>query len=263
MVAPAWRRYGQRTWAWLLVKIVLGTVVCSLLAPFAVSVGRDFVKVLPALASQQQGVADPVVMGTFVHGLLEFYGFFFVLVFSLKVFSTLLNDFVLPFYALEPMSVGTAVRRGLAVMMADPLQVLGYLVMKPILAIAGFVMVEIASLVCLIPVGLVFGVIAFLAFLMLHAVAGAFAHLLLVAGALLLYILFYVVFLGAVIGLFGYLLNLLSAYGIYFLGGRYPMLGNLLQPEGTKYTYAPPPSAPPPDEDEDGGPSLPMDPALA
>ncbi len=33
MVAPAWRRYGQRTWAWLLMKMVVGTVVCSLLAP--------------------------------------------------------------------------------------------------------------------------------------------------------------------------------------------------------------------------------------
>ncbi len=65
------------------------------------------------------------------------------------------------------------------------------------------------------------------------------------------------------VGTLGYLLALFEAYGIYFLGGRYPLLGNLLEPE-TSYSYTPPPVFPSEDEgDDDDGPPLPMDPAVA
>jgi hypothetical protein len=63
------------------------------------------------------------------------------------------------------------------------------------------------------------------------------------------------------VAMFGYLLQVLDAYAIFFLAGRYPLLGDLLEP-GPDHPFTPPPSYPSSDE-EDGGPPLPMDPALA
>jgi hypothetical protein len=88
--------------------------------------------------------------------------------------------------------------------------------------------------------------------------------LLLVAGGIVVYGGFIVAVFYLSVGSFGYLLTLLEAYGIYFLGGRYPLLGDLLQP-GIDRPFTPPPPFPSEDErrDDDGGPPMPMDPAVA
>ncbi len=53
---------------------------------------------------------------------------------SSKLFEHVLNDFVSAVSALENVSLGGWFGRGWAVMLRDPLAVLVYLVMKPILA---------------------------------------------------------------------------------------------------------------------------------
>jgi hypothetical protein len=115
----------------------------------------------------------------------------------------------------------------------------------------------------MIPVVLIFGVLAFLGWLILHA-AGAAGVVLMVAGAVVLGLSFFVVVFWAAILSTGYLLLLLDAYAIYFLGGRYPMLGNLLEP-GPGGPFTPPPVFPSEEERKDagGGPPMPMNPAVA
>jgi hypothetical protein len=57
---------------------------------------------------------------------------------------------------------------------------------------------------------------------------------------------------------------LLNAYAIYFLGGRYPLLGSMLEP-GPGHPFTPPPVFPSAEErkDHDDGPPMPMNPAVA
>ena len=88
--------------------------------------------------------------------------------------------------------------------------------------------------------------------------------MLLVCLAVLFYIAFMVWSIYTSIGTIGYVLTWLTAYGIYFLGGRYPLLGNILDP-GIGAPFTPPPVYPSDDErrDDDGGPPMPMNPAVA
>jgi hypothetical protein len=93
---------------------------------------------------------------------------------------------------------------------------------------------------------------------------GAVATLIVISGWVILggaavVALFYVS-----LGAAGYIFMLLDAYSIYFLGGRYPLLGNLLEP-GPGAPFTPPPVFPSQEErkNSDGGPPMPMNPAVA
>ncbi len=99
---------------------------------------------------------------------------------------------------------------------------------------------------------------------LLAAALGSAGKVVLIVGGILLYGSFAGVLTYLSIALFGYYLTVFEAYGIYFLGGRYPHLGGLLEPS-VPAPFTPPPSFPSPEEekDDDGGPPLPMDPALA
>ena len=65
--------------------------------------------------------------------------------------------------------------------------------------------------------------------------AAVFAGLILASWAILLYI-----------ATVGFVMTFNQAYALYFLGGRYPLLGNLLEPPPPVYPYAPTPPTPPP-----------------
>ena len=124
-------------------------------------------------------------------------------------------------------------------------------------------MQSIALQIAMIPVVLIFGLAGFAGYLVLHA-AGPVGAVLMVAGAVVLVLCLVVVLLYGTILAMGYLLLLLDIYAIYFLGGRYPMLGNLLEP-GPGGPFTPPPVFPSEEErdDADGGPPMPMNPAVA
>jgi len=85
-----------------------------------------------------------------------------------------------------------------------------------------------------------------------------------IAGAVVLGLCFYAVIVYLSLGTVGYLMALLNAYAIYFLGGRYPLLGSMLEP-GPGHPFTPPPVFPSAEErkDEDDGPPMPMNPAVA
>ena len=73
-----------------------------------------------------------------------------------------------------------------------------------------------------------------------------------------------VYFVLAEIVLLGALYSFAQAWTLYFLGGRYPMVGAYLSGEPAVPVWTPPPSFPSDtDEDEDGGPGFPLSPELA
>jgi hypothetical protein len=55
-------------------------------------------------------------------------------------------------------------------------------------------------------------------------------------GLVFIAFLFYVIFL-----VIGCVHTFLQAYALYFLGGRYPLLGDLLEPQATDFIHAEPP----------------------
>ena len=59
------------------------------------------------------------------------------------------------------------------------------------------------------------------------------------------------------IGLVGTVFVFTQSYALYFLGGRYPLLGNIIEPPPFPYPTPPPPLA----AKDEGGPPLPMDPS--
>jgi hypothetical protein len=194
------------------------------------------------------------------------------ILFLLKVPSTLLNDFVLPYYVLEDIPLFAAIGRGFQVFVADPIQVILYLILKPILFIIGYIMMTISIMIAAIPVAIV----AIIGVVIVALIGGASMRhssgigaaagggLLFFAGIALLYLVAIAFFTYLGMGIGGYLVTILEAYGIYFLGGRYPLLGNMLEP-GPGAPFTPPPVFPSPEErqDSDGGPPMPMNPAVA
>ena len=132
----------------------------------------------------------------------------------------------------------------------EPGQVTLYAIVKLGLGLAlymgGIILLEIVALI----VGLIFFLVIFLVgFLLglLHVPPAILSVLLFFAIALfyLLFLYFFMLGLGA-------LLTFFEAYNLYFLGGRYPMLGDLLEqstppvsvatqlPPGPPYSYPPP-----------------------
>jgi hypothetical protein len=270
-IAPMWRRYSARVWPWIGLKILVGTVVTLLFGillagPLRHAV-QNMIASFPAAAMTPGSTPDPAemqaLMAPFIQQISNFELILFAIVFLLKIPSTLLNDFVIPFYILEDIPLMEAIRRGFEVFVADPLQVILYLILKPILFVIGYFIQNIVIFISLIPFLIVLGIGAIVGGVSLHGSGASASALLLIAG-----ILFYIVFLGfifwEVLGVFGYLLTLLEAYGIYFLAGRYPLLASLLEP-GPDKPFTPPPVFPSEEErrDSSGGPPMPMDPAVA
>ena len=262
VIAPMWRKYPRKVWSWVGVKVVLGLIATSVMVPVLLSSLHQMMPLFLRIGDLGPH-PTPEAVQQLVAAFYGFYGLAILLFLIPKTLSTLLEDFVMPFFLVEDLPLGAAVQRGWSVFVADPLNCLGYLGMKLILAAIGYFMQSIALQICMIPVVLVFGIVGFVGWLALHA-AGPAGVVLMVAGAVvlgacLLVVAFYLAVLST-----GYLLLLLDAYAIYFLGGRYSMLGNLLEP-GPGGPFTPPPVFPSVEEQEDagGGPPMPMNPAVA
>ena len=237
-IAPMWRRYSARMWPWLGWKVVVGTIAALVVCGAAYVPLKHAMSEMAPMMVPMGPKPDPIAMQNMVKQIVRVESVFFALFFLLKIPSTLFNDFVLPFFVLEDISMATAIKRGLEVCAVDPLQIVLYIVMKPILFIVGCIMLEIAVLICSIPF-IIIGVIG----VIISSVALGHNNPIGIIAMVLAMIAFYGFIFWVTIGAFGYLMTLLEAYGIYFLGGRYPLLGNMLEP-GPGYPFTPPPVFP-------------------
>ena len=265
-IRPMWRRYGARVWPVIGLKALVSSSLFLFLLPFIAKLGKSFVEVIASMpkGSAREPLAPQQLVALF-SGVLGFYALLFGTILLLKTANTLIEDFVIPFYVLEPMPLRQALSRGSAILRAEPLDCFVYLVVKFALTLVGFMAQYVVNLVLLIPAFIVGGVVLVLGYLAIGH-HGQVSILLDIGGAVLVYVCFIVYYLFCILGSMGYVFTVLESYGLYFLAGRYPMLGNLIEPPPPPYIYAPPPSAPSPQEREnndDDGPSFPMDPAIA
>jgi hypothetical protein len=250
VVAPIWRRYGGITWRWMGLKFLffLAALVCVL--PLLIPVILRFIHTVGANGTQ---IADPA---GFIVTLFGFIASIFLIVILISACYILLRDFGLPSMAMENTSLGLTVGRIFRLIRVEPGQVALYLLMHFLMRIAGafvgYFVLGFATLIALIPLGgaalgLWFG---------LHN-AGTSGRIAMIAGWVTLAIILLVLLAIASIMLFGYLFTFFQAYALYFLGGRYPMIGAYLDsamppivppvmpPPGYGYAGQPPVYPPP------------------
>ena len=223
-VAPIWRRYGRATWYWMGLQLAFFAITLLCIAPFLIPIILHFVH-NPNAGS----LWDQQNLGAILLAVLGFALLALLIVIILAAGYTLLRDFGLPFMALEGTPLSQTVRRVVSLVRAEPGQMLVYLIMRVVLMFAGAIILEFALgfvvLIALIPLG---GIAAIL-WIALHN-AGTAGYVVMIAGWVLLGIIFLALLLVACIMTFGYLQTFLQAYTLYFLGGRYPLVGSYIEP---------------------------------
>jgi hypothetical protein len=245
MVAPIWAKYGDRTWRWVGLKIMPSVL---LLFPFIFFIRRLMWK-MTALQAAHRG--QPPQADFFVH-LFAIIAGIWLIGLTAKYVSGLVNDFLLPPIALENCSIALAFNRFGRAFTEDPGEFVLYMLLKLVLlfvfGIAGYI---VTGLVIGIP-SVVAGVCIFL---MIHLAHGIGAYIAVGLGCALLALIgaAYCLYAGTLI--MGLVVTFFQAYSMYFYGGRYFPLGDLLEPPiapVAPYEAAPPvddvpPMFPPPE----------------
>jgi hypothetical protein len=250
-IAPIWRRYSSLTWRWLGLKLLFFLAFILVLIAALGPVIFSMVKRMPS------GGAPPTA--AFFSHIALFLGMAFLVVIVIGAAYVLLRDLALPFLALEDLHITAALSRLRSLIAAEPGEVALYILFRFLLglvaAIGAEILIGLTLIVSLIPFALIGGVL----WLALRH-AGLVGTAALVASAIIggLVLLFWMACV--TIGVVGTLFVFTQAYALYFLGGRYPLLGNILEPVPF-LPYTPPPPLPvQPGED---GPPLPADPSPA
>jgi hypothetical protein len=249
-IAPAWRKYGRQSLPWTGIKILFGalaTLACAL--PFAAYI-RHIIPLFQQMPSFMPGQPPPPQV---ISEILGLYAAYFVFLFVLGIFfliSSLFSDFVIPSLALEDTGLKEAFRRMMELIRREPGQFTIYTLLKVGLAIVTYLGVTIAWEIAFLLCTLIVGIVVFLIGLLLHLIGVSSA--ILSALAIFLWIVWFLFFTFYTLTFaMGVTLTFLDAYALYFLGGRYPMLGDLLDrstpPPAIAYAAPyPPPCYPPP-----------------
>ena len=258
-VGPIWRRYSGVTWKWIGLKVLFFVVALVCLAPVVTPFVLHFIHNLPSPGDHGPQGSSRVVLVT----VLEFIGVIFVALIAFTFCYLLLMDFGIPSLALENTTLRETLRRIVLLVRTEPGPVSLYVLMRVLLGLAwglcAYLAILVSAAVLLIPLG---GAGMALWAGLRHGGPGA--HVVMIVGWGLLAALLGVAVVLAFIVLLGAGLTFVQAYAVYFLAGRYPLLGNLIE-AGPGGPFTPPPVFPSRDEseDNDSGPSLPMNPAVA
>ena len=260
VIGPLWRNVGARTWQWLGLTIGVGTACTLLMAPFGIAAAKSMFAGLPTFLLDKNARPELGDVFAFYRLIFGFYAIIAITFLVPKLVSVLFNEFVLPFYLIERLTLGEATARGFRLLSQNVGSTVLYMICKFFLFFIGAMAQNLVTQLVMLPfiiVGVLFAILVGIGHGSL-ASTGVFVA----AAAVVLIVLFVAALFYVVIGATGYLMTVLESYAAYFVGSRYAGLGDLLEPPPPPiYTYAPPPMPPRPDDDEDG-PSFPMDPAL-
>jgi hypothetical protein len=226
-VAPAWRKSGGASLRWTLFKVALGCLVGGLAAGPLFSICRKFMETFKGMNVVPGQPLSPELMSL----IFSAYAAFFFVYVGWAIFylvSSLLSDFVVPQLALEDEKLFAALHRLGKFVRREPGAVIAYALLKVGLAFVGAFAAGMAFYAALLIVAfvavLVGGVIGFLLHL-LHVPTSVLTGLAITLGAAIYGFTF---FYGIVIAN-GTLFTFLESYSLYFLGGRYSLLGAALE----------------------------------
>jgi hypothetical protein len=174
----------------------------------------------------------PMILGALLFGIV------------VAIVTSLANDFMVPFMALDGMTVGGAWSSLRVAMSAEPGAFALYLLMRFVLSIAAGLVVGIAMVIVFVVLAIPTAIVVALLVVLLKGsgpLGLAFGILLGAVGVLVgVGVLLMIIMLAtAPVAVF------MTSYALYFLGGRYPRLGALLWPQPSA-PVAPAPLVPPP-----------------
>jgi hypothetical protein len=235
-IAPLWRKHRAVYAAWTWLKVVAGVAIVAAFALPIAAYSRRLVELVHSMSSLKPGEMPPAeFFMLFYGGFFGIYGIFILLYFV----GSLGYDFLVPSLALESVPLAEAFRRFGRLVRAEPGQFTLYCVLKIVLGLVAHMALGIAFEIVILLIFAVVGVIALIFGVLLHLAGVSTAVL--TALAVVIGLLLYLALFGyAMIIGFGAILTFLEAYSLYFLAGRYPLLGELLA------RSTPPPQAPPP-----------------
>jgi hypothetical protein len=243
-IAPIWGRYGRATWDWMGIKFLYGLIAMVCALPFLILPVIHFIHI----ASSLQNDSTPSVAGVLhiLGVLLPLFIPFLIAAIVIGCLYRVLFDFGLPSMALEGTSIGETARRVWQLVRIEPGPVFLYIVMHILL---GFLMSLIALIISLLVIGIaltLFGGGGVALWYALHH-AGVAGYIFMGLGWAVLGVIFAAVMIILILALTAYVTCFWQAYALYFLGGRYPLLGSylepLLPPPGySPYGHPPPPS---------------------
>jgi hypothetical protein len=237
-VAPPWRKYGPQTLSWMGFKILFGIL-------FSLAIGAPLASymkhILPLLASMQPGQPPPP---DFFAAIFAGYGLLALLTSTFAIISGLLGDFIVPSLALENTGLKEAFRRMAELIRREPGEFFLYALLKTVLGGAAYFGAILVYEIVLFLVVLVVGLIAAAIGFVLHLI-GVPTAILMVLGFVLSAVVLGLLTIYGLILVIGPVFTFLDAYALYFLGGRYPLLGELLDRSTPPPAYLPYPPDPP------------------
>jgi hypothetical protein len=231
-VAPAWRKYPQAL-RWTGVKVVIGTAIMAGCAVPMAAYVRHLMPIFRAITIRPGQPPPPHFLAAIFAG----YGLFFLVFGPVFLISSLLSDFLVPSFALEDTTLGEAFRRMLVLIRQEPGEFILYVLLKVGLAIALYMGVIIAWEIAFVFLSLIVGLVVFLAGFLLHLI-GVPSVILSALGVVLLMVWYGLAVIYSIMFAMGPVFTFLDAFALYFLGGRYPMLGDMLDRSTPPPTYA-------------------------
>ncbi|HEY4381188.1 MAG TPA: hypothetical protein VGN01_12635 [Acidobacteriaceae bacterium] len=255
-ISPMWRRVSMLTWRWIGFKLFFFVCILAVAVPFVVPLILFFV---------HHGRSSNPFSGLHITEILLLAAAAIVAVIVIAVIYTLVRDLALPSISLEGVPLSEALRRLRALVNAEPGQVAIYVLLRMLLGVVFGLIAEMAVVILLLISLIPPGVIGAILWALLHK-AGAGGTVALVGLGILGVLIFLCWAAFVVINLIGAVLIFNQAYALYFLGGRYPLLGDLLDrstpPPAYAYPlgYPPPMQAPPPPSEPPSTPPLPEPP---
>ena len=246
LIGPLWRKYGSRTWRWIGLKLLFLLCILIVLLPFAVA---GIIFVIHHFHGIDSFTGFNPFTGLHLAKVLLFILVAFVVILVIAALFMLVRDLALPFLALEDLSITNSLERLRTLFVAEPGQVVLYILLRLILGLVFGIVAEIAVVIVLLISLIPPGIIGVILWLSLHK-SGTVGIVLLVACAIVGGLAYLCWAICVVFSFIGSLLTFFQSYALYFLGGRYPLLGDLLDRSTPPPAYAFAtnvfPAAPPP-----------------
>jgi len=250
LVAPLWQRHGPHTWRWVGIKLL---VIFAFLLGAGILFAAPAIYLFRNLPLGHALTPTPASLGSIVLLFLCIAVFVVILIALLS----LLRDLVLPFIVFQDATFGDALNNAIAILRREPGNVFLYLALKIGLVLVAGLAVDVALFLAVIAGVIPLGAIAAIVWFSLHR-AGSFALILAYVALGLLAAIFLAWIFLTMICAFGATQLFLQAFALYFLGGRYPLLGNILEPPigfsapPPPHPYTPPPGWLPPTPESAG-----------
>lgn len=245
VLGPIWTRYGRATWRWIGLKLFIVVPLLLLMVPLTIRIMHVSEHSFPPGSTP-----GPAAVFHIFAAMLRFMLAIMAVGVLFAVFFALAQDFGLPSMALESTSIRDTIARVLRLCAQEPGPVAFYVLLRMLFMVIGGIVAEvlaaIASFIALVP----FAAIGFLLYKLLMRGSVA-AHLLFGFGIGLLVVAYLALLICFAVIAVGSLYVFLQAYALFFLAGRYPMVGQYMerylpQPIYTHPAFQPTPFPPTP-----------------